>query len=112
MQHSIICNSFTTADKVAQLLDANKIYDIQRSPVLPVSPSTSRGRFQTHLVLLKVPALHHLVLATRKQIWLPGTDGQTPHCADVPGQGQLEGARGQVPDLERENISSCDTAGR
>ena len=36
------------------------------------------------LVLLKVPALDLLVLATREQIWVPVAHHHSTRCADVP----------------------------
>ncbi len=51
------------------------------------------------LVGLQVPALDLLVLATREQVGVTWADADAPHRAHVASQGELECARGQVPDL-------------
>lgn len=52
------------------------------------------------LVRLQVPALDKLVLARRKQIRMPVTDGQATHRRNVARQRQLQLTRRHVPDLD------------
>mmetsp|Transcript_19168 Transcript_19168/g.32933 ORF Transcript_19168/g.32933 Transcript_19168/m.32933 type:complete len:321 (-) Transcript_19168:234-1196(-) len=52
------------------------------------------------LVVLEVPALHHLVLPAREQVRVPRVHRQPSDCVDVPRQCQLQRPSRQVPNLD------------
>ena len=52
------------------------------------------------LVLLEVPALNLLILASREQVWVAVRDPERSHSIDVTGEGQLQLALRQVPELD------------
>ena len=52
------------------------------------------------LVCLEIPALDHLVLAAREEVWVARRHGKTANGADVTSECQPQRARSQVPDLD------------
>ena len=60
------------------------------------------------LVLLQIPAFHHLVFAAGEEVRVTIGDGEAADGADVAREGELEFAGGEVPDLherrERERV--------
>ena len=53
-----------------------------------------------NLVLLQVPAADGFVLADGEKVRVARADRQAAHRANVAGEGKLERAGGQVPDLD------------
>ena len=53
-----------------------------------------------HFIGFQIPAFDHLVFAAGEKVGLPGRDGQAPDGGDVAGEGQAEGSRREVPDLD------------
>lgn len=52
------------------------------------------------LVCLEIPALDHLVLAAREEVWVAWRHGKTANGADVTSECQPQRSRSQVPNLD------------
>lgn len=52
-------------------------------------------------VRLEIPALDHLILAAREQVGMPRGHGEATDGGYVPGQGEPQVPRGEIPDLDR-----------
>eukprot|EP00967_Tisochrysis_lutea_P022500 scaffold25629_cov33-Tisochrysis_lutea.AAC.1 len=54
-----------------------------------------------YAVVLEIPAPHHLVLSRGEEIWRSFRDSKPTDGRDVPRQCKLQGARRQIPNLDR-----------
>lgn len=63
------------------------------------------------LVLLQVPAADGLVLADGEKVGVARADRQAAYRANVAGEGKLERAGGQVPDLDGPVCRACGGGG-
>ena len=89
--------SSSSNQKVKPGMESQGIHSRQMAMVLP-----------HHLILLKIPALDHLVFSTREEIGMPIWHSETPNCINMPCERNFERPISKVPKLNGSIAWSSD----